>query len=322
MEPTTRFDTTALSRPQQITTWTAQLLAAVILAQTLFFKFTGAPESVWIFSTLGVEPWGRWLAGTTELIAVVLLLIPRTAVYGAIVALGVMVGAIGAHLTRLGIEVQGDNGLLFGLALVVTAASLVVLVVRRHQLAAALARLRGGRAGAAAIAAAVVLGVGVSVAPHLDAQSSTESAYLAGGCFWGMEQLLREVEGVVDTEVGYLDAAGGGPGVAETVRLRFDPSVVSYEELLRFYFRIHDPTTRNRQGNDIGIGYRSAIFVVDEQQRRTAERVRAEIDASGFWKRPLVTEISDAGEFEVAEEGHQDYLAKNPGGYTCHFVRE
>jgi len=152
--------------------------------------------------------------------------------------------------------------------------------------------------------------------------SGTQTAYLAGGCFWGMEQLLREVDGVVDTEVGYLDAAAGGPGVAETVRVRFDPSVVTYEALLRFYFRIHDPTTRNRQGNDIGVGYRSAIFVVDDAQRRTAERVRAEVDASGFWKRPLVTEISDAGEFEVAEEGHQDYLVKNPGGYTCHFIRE
>jgi len=154
------------------------------------------------------------------------------------------------------------------------------------------------------------------------APADAQTAYLAGGCFWGMEQLLREVDGVVDTEVGYLDAAGGGPGVAEAVRVRFDPSVVSYEELLRFYFRIHDPTTRNRQGNDVGVGYRSAIFVVDAAQRRTAERVRAEVDASGFWEGPLVTEISDAGEFEVAEEGHQDYLVKHPGGYTCHFTRE
>jgi methionine-S-sulfoxide reductase len=183
---------------------------------------------------------------------------------------------------------------------------------------------KGSRIASVAVSAAVVLVTGLLVpgVAILDAQPATETAYLAGGCFWGMEQLLREVDGVVDTEVGYVDAAGGGPGVAETVRVRFDPSVVSYEELLRFYFRIHDPTTRNRQGNDIGVGYRSAIFVVDEAQRRTAERVRAEVDASGFWERPLVTRISDAGQFEAAEEGHQDYLVKNPGGYTCHFIRE
>ena len=324
-------DTTArtLSRPAQVTTWAAQLLAAAILAQTLFFKFTGAPESMWIFSTLGVEPWGRWAAGLTELVAVVLLLIPRNAVHGAIVALGVMVGAIGAHLTRLGIAVQGDGGLLFGLALVVTAAALVVLVVRRDQLTATVARLRSGRAAGSGVAATIVLGFGLAAAPVVDARQSpratagdVETAYLAGGCFWGMEQLLREVEGVADTEVGYLDAAGGGPGVAETVRVRFNPSLVSYEELLRFYFRIHDPTTRNRQGNDVGVGYRSAIFVVDDAQRRTADRVRAEVDASGFWEGPLITEVSEAGEFEAAEEGHQDYLVKHPGGYTCHFVRE
>ena len=188
---------------------------------------------------------------------------------------------------------------------------------------------RGRPAILVALVLSTTIACGLLAIRTLDAQQSAraaagdvQTAYLAGGCFWGMEQLLRDVEGVVDTEVGYLDAAGGGPGVAETVRLRFDPSVVSYEELLRFYFRIHDPTTRNRQGNDIGIGYRSAIFVVDEQQRNTAERVRAEVDASGFWKRPLVTEIADAGEFEAAEEGHQDYLVKNPGGYTCHFIRE
>ena len=96
---------------------------------------------------------------------------------------------------------------------------------------------------------------------------------------------------------------------------------ISYEDILRFYFRIHDPTTRNRQGNDMGAKYRSAIFALDDDQRRTAERVRADVDASGFWKNPLVTEISRAGDFEPAPEFHQDYLVKNPGGYTCHYER-
>jgi methionine-S-sulfoxide reductase len=158
-----------------------------------------------------------------------------------------------------------------------------------------------------------------------------EVAILAGGCFWGMEDLLRELDGVVETEVGY--AGGSSPNVgydavrtgrtghAEAVRVVYDPARLSYEELLRFYFRIHDPTTKNRQGNDIGSQYRSVILVLDDGQRRVAEAVRADVDASGFWSDPIVTEIAEAGPFVDAEAYHQDYLEKNPGGYTCHWIR-
>ncbi|MEE4272114.1 MAG: peptide-methionine (S)-S-oxide reductase MsrA [Thermoanaerobaculales bacterium] len=152
---------------------------------------------------------------------------------------------------------------------------------------------------------------------------TTETAILAGGCFWGMEDLLRELDGVLDTEVGYAaDADTKFTTGAEAVRIVFDPTRISYEELLDFYFRIHNPTTKHRQGNDVGAEYRSAIFVLSDEQRATAERVRAEVDASGFWKKPLVTEINQAGPFKVAKEAHQDYLEKNPGGYTCHYYRE
>ena len=155
-----------------------------------------------------------------------------------------------------------------------------------------------------------------------DGAGDENVAIVAGGCFWGMEQLLRELDGVVDTEVGYTkDRDDPRSKSAESVRLVFDPNRISYEDILRFYFRIHDPTTRNRQGNDMGAKYRSAIFALDDDQRRTAERVRADVDASGFWKNPLVTEISRAGDFEPAPEFHQDYLVKNPGGYTCHYER-
>jgi methionine-S-sulfoxide reductase len=154
------------------------------------------------------------------------------------------------------------------------------------------------------------------------AGEEVEVAILAGGCFWGMEDLLRDLDGVVDTEVGYAsDRNDASAKPAEAVRIVFNPSRISYEDILRFYFRIHDPTTKNRQGNDRGAQYRSAIFVLDDEQREVAERVRAEVDTSGFWPKPLVTEINDAGEFEFAAESHQDYLEKNPGGYTCHFVR-
>jgi methionine-S-sulfoxide reductase len=151
---------------------------------------------------------------------------------------------------------------------------------------------------------------------------ATETAILAGGCFWGMEDLLRDLDGVVDTEVGYAAVKGDRKATpAEAVKIVFNPERISYEEILRFYFRIHDPTTENRQGNDRGAQYRSAIFILDEGQRAVAERVRADVDASGFWTRPLVTEISPAGRFKIAESFHQDYLVKNPGGYTCHYVR-
>jgi len=152
--------------------------------------------------------------------------------------------------------------------------------------------------------------------------TDTETAILAGGCFWGMEGLIRDIDGVIDTEVGYAaDKSDKKAEPAEAIRIVYDPLRVSYEDLLRFYFKMHDPTTKNRQGNDRGAEYRSAIFVLDDGQLAVAEKVRGEVDASGFWKKPVVTEINEAGKFKEAAEHHQDYLAKNPGGYTCHFVR-
>jgi peptide methionine sulfoxide reductase msrA/msrB len=160
-----------------------------------------------------------------------------------------------------------------------------------------------------------------------------ETAILAGGCFWGMEEILRQVPGVLDTEVGYTggrtasptyrDVKTGATGHAEAIQIIFDPSRISYAELLEsWFFRMHDPTTANRQGNDVGTQYRSAIFVTSEDQRRVAEDVKRRVEQSGKWKRPLVTEIVQAGAFTPAEDYHQDYLVKNPGGYTCHWVRE
>jgi peptide methionine sulfoxide reductase msrA/msrB len=159
-----------------------------------------------------------------------------------------------------------------------------------------------------------------------------EVATLAGGCFWGMEDLLRKQPGVIRIEVGYTgghlenpryeDTHDSRSGHAEAVRIVFDPAKTSYEALLRFFFRIHDPTTLNRQGNDVGTQYRSAIFFANEEQRKIAERVKAEVNASGKWKRPVTTSLEPAGKWWPAEEYHQDYLVKNPGGYTCHYVRE
>jgi peptide methionine sulfoxide reductase msrA/msrB len=159
-----------------------------------------------------------------------------------------------------------------------------------------------------------------------------ETAVLAGGCFWGMEDLVRAIPGVVETEVGYTGGTTpnatyaqvkkGDTGHAEALRVVFDPERLAYEDLLAWFFRMHDPTTKNRQGNDIGSQYRSAIFYADEAQRRAAEAVKARVEASGKWRRPVVTEIAAAGDFWPAEEYHQDYLEKNPGGYTCHFLRD
>jgi peptide methionine sulfoxide reductase msrA/msrB len=157
-------------------------------------------------------------------------------------------------------------------------------------------------------------------------------ALLAGGCFWGVEEILRGLPGVIETEVGYTggnrsnptyeDVKTGRTGHAESIRVTFDPKRLSYETLLDTFFRLHDPTTPNQQGNDVGTQYRSAIFYLDEAQRRTAEAVRARVDASGKWSRPVVTEIVPATEFWPAEDYHQDYLQKHPGGYTCHFLRD
>jgi peptide methionine sulfoxide reductase msrA/msrB len=161
-------------------------------------------------------------------------------------------------------------------------------------------------------------------APEVKEQMAT----LAGGCFWGMQDLLRKQPGVISTEVGYTGGKVANAtyqnheGHAEAVQIRFDPSKTSFETLLRFFFRMHDPTTLNRQGNDLGSSYRSAIFFHDEEQKRIATRVKAEVDASGKWKKPIVTEITPAGPWWTAEAYHQDYLLKNPGGYTCHWVRD
>jgi len=158
--------------------------------------------------------------------------------------------------------------------------------------------------------------------------AAKQFATLAGGCFWGMEDLLRQQPGVIATEVGYTGGKVANAtyenheGHAEAVRIEFDPTKTSYEALLRFFFRMHDPTTLDRQGNDLGSSYRSAIFYHDTEQQRIAQKVKAEVDASGKWKRPIVTEITPAGPWWRAEEYHQDYLVKNPGGYTCHWVRD
>ncbi len=168
--------------------------------------------------------------------------------------------------------------------------------------------------------------------PAAGAGRRTETATLAGGCFWGVEHLMKQLDGVIDTEVGYTggtterptyrQVSTGRTGHAEAVRVVFDPERVSYEEVLRYFFRLHDPTTKNRQHNDVGTQYRSAVFVHSEEQRRIAERVKADVDASGAWDRPVVTEIVPAGPFWPAEEEHQDYLEKHPDGYNCHFLRE
>ncbi len=152
-------------------------------------------------------------------------------------------------------------------------------------------------------------------------------AVLAGGCFWGMQDLLRKLPGVVSTRVGYTggdvpDATYRNHGThAEAIEIVFDPQRIDYRRLLAFFFQIHDPTTRNRQGNDLGPSYRSAIFYQDEEQRVVAADLIAQIDASGRWPGKVVTELAPAGPFWVAEPEHQDYLQRHPGGYTCHHLR-
>jgi peptide methionine sulfoxide reductase msrA/msrB len=163
--------------------------------------------------------------------------------------------------------------------------------------------------------------------------TTLETAILAGGCFWGMEEILREVPGVLETDVGYAGGATKDPtyeavrtgrtGHAESIRVVFDPAKLSYADLLEnWFFKMHDPTTKDRQGNDRGTQYRSAIFVTSPAQREMAEAVKRKVDASGKWKSPIVTEIVDAGPFTPAEDYHQRYLEKHPGGYTCHFMRD
>ena len=154
-----------------------------------------------------------------------------------------------------------------------------------------------------------------------------EKAILAGGCFWGMQDLIRKMPGVQSTRVGY--SGGDVPNAtyrnhgthAEAIEINFDPSVISYRKILEFFFQIHDPSTANRQGNDVGMSYRSAIFYVDDQQKATAEDTIADVNASGLWPGKVVTELAPAGPFWEAEPEHQDYLERIPNGYTCHYVR-
>ncbi len=155
----------------------------------------------------------------------------------------------------------------------------------------------------------------------------TETAVLAGGCFWGVEDLIRRQPGVLDTRVGYTGGSNehatyrNHPGHAEAVEIVFDPTKTTYRDILAFFFQIHDPSTLNRQGNDIGTSYRSAIFPQSAEQERVARDTIADVDASGLWPAPAVTTIEPAGAFWEAEPEHQDYLVRIPHGYTCHFVR-
>ena len=154
-----------------------------------------------------------------------------------------------------------------------------------------------------------------------------EKAILAGGCFWGMQDLFRKQPGVLSTRVGYAggdvaDATYRDHGThAEAIEIVFDPELTSYRRLLEFFFQIHDPTTVNRQGNDVGTSYRSAILYLDDEQRSVAEETIAEVEASGRWPGKVVTEVAPAGPFWEAEPEHQDYLERYPSGYTCHFPR-
>ncbi len=157
--------------------------------------------------------------------------------------------------------------------------------------------------------------------------SAIQTAILAGGCFWGMEALFRKLPGVMDTETGYTGGENSDPtyqqhpGHAEALRITFDPTQTSYKKILDFFFLIHDPTTLDRQGNDVGSSYRSAIFYGDEQQRKEATDFIALVNESKRWPNPVVTTLEPFKNFTLAEPEHQDYLQNNPGGYTCHFVR-
>ena len=156
---------------------------------------------------------------------------------------------------------------------------------------------------------------------------STERAVLAGGCFWGMQDLLRRYPGVISTRVGY--SGGDVPNAtyrnhgshAEAIEIIFDPKQIGFRKLLEFFFQIHDPTTRNRQGNDVGTSYRSGIYYTSEEQKQIAEDTIADVDAAGLWPGKVVTEVAPVGPFWEAEREHQDYLERYPNGYTCHFPR-
>jgi peptide-methionine (S)-S-oxide reductase len=157
--------------------------------------------------------------------------------------------------------------------------------------------------------------------------SSNERAVLAGGCFWGMQDLIRRHPGVISTRVGYTGGHVANAtyrnheGHAEAIEIIFDPSKITYRHLLEFFFQVHDPSTLNRQGNDRGTSYRSAIFFTTDEQRKVAEDTIADVNASGIWPGKVVTEVAPAGAFWEAEPEHQDYLERIPNGYTCHFIR-
>lgn len=171
-----------------------------------------------------------------------------------------------------------------------------------------------------------------SMATASESTKKTETALLAGGCFWGVEELIRTQPGVISTQVGYTGGVVPNPtyeivkkgtsGHAEAIEIQFDPQKTSYENILKYFFKIHDPTTLNQQGNDRGSQYRSAIFFLSPEQEKTAKKIKELVDVSGAWKKPVVTEIVAAGPFYSAETYHQDYLQKNPGGYTCHYIRD
>ena len=170
-----------------------------------------------------------------------------------------------------------------------------------------------------------------SALPNTDLTQS-ETAVFGAGCFWGVEEIIRKIPGVIDTTVGYCGGTLADPtyrdvttettGHAEVIEVHYDPKIVSYETLLDYFFRFHDPTTHYRQGNDIGSQYRSVIFYQNEAQKTLAETKRQAVDGSGKWENPVVTEIVSAQPFYPAEDYHQDYLQKNPGGYSCHYLRD
>jgi peptide methionine sulfoxide reductase msrA/msrB len=176
-----------------------------------------------------------------------------------------------------------------------------------------------------------LFGMPAAAAPAED-KRTTAIATLSGGCFWGVQELVRRLPGVISTSVGYTggrtdnpryeDVHMGTTGHAEAVQIVYDPRRLSYESILRYFFRLHDPTKSNRQGNDIGTQYRSAIFYHDEEQRQVAERVKGEVERSGKWPAKVVTQIVPASTFHPAEAYHQDYLQKHPDGYTCHYLRD
>lgn len=159
-----------------------------------------------------------------------------------------------------------------------------------------------------------------------------QKAILAGGCFWGVEEILRQIKGIQSVDVGYIggqtpnptyeQVKTGSTGHAEAVQIHFDERLISYEEILHYFFRLHDPTQVNRQQNDIGSQYRSAIFFINEEQELSARKVIKEVETSKKWKAPIVTQVQKSSEFYMAEAYHQDYLQKNPNGYNCHYLRD